>query len=274
MALLAAAFTLLGSCGEPSAPPAPPTPGSPAPSLSPSPEPAPETASPPPASPEVRAAPTLPEPERDAARMLGSAFSYQGLVSLEELDAGFLFDIRYATEDNFTGTVLYDRALCLVHRDVARRLLRVQELAAESGYRLLIFDAYRPVQVQQTMYDLTPEGKKRYVSQPGPKANHTKGIAVDCTLADADGIPLDMPSDFDEFSARAATAYAGGTAGQRANRDMLIALMREAGMRPVSGEWWHFIPEDTSGYEVLDVEFWAFVQAREALPGLKDLTAD
>lgn len=238
----------------PSGAPSPSGANTPTVSPEPSPEPSPESGEP--------SAPHIPATDGEIDQMVDSAFTYKGLVDLEALDAGFFFDIRYATEDNFTGRVLYDRPLCLVHGDVARMLLKAQALADGLGYRLLIYDAYRPEPVQRVMYELAPADRKRYVAKPGSNANHTKGIAVDCTLADSDGNPIDMPSDFDEFSSHAAVAYNGGTEEQRANRDMLIAIMEEAGMKPASGEWWHFTPADTSGYEVLDIGFEDFEAAR------------
>ena len=223
------------------------------------PEPSPSVTPEPSAAP----APVIPKTETEIEALLSEVFHYSGLVDMEELNAGFVFSITYATEDNFTGRQLYDKPLSLASDPLAEALLRAQAKADEYGYRLLIYDIYRPTDVQRLMYELTPANLKKFVAKPGPNANHTKGVAVDCTLADLDGQPLPMPSEYDEFTARASASYAGGTEEERMNRDLLISIMQDCGLRVASGEWWHFALNGASQYPVLDITFEEFVMARE-----------
>jgi D-alanyl-D-alanine dipeptidase len=211
----------------------------------------------------VEPEPAMPKNASEIEALLSEAFSYKGLIDMEALNAGLFFSIAYATEDNFTGQQLYDRPLCLAHIDLAKALLHAQARVYEHGYRLLIYDIYRPTEIQRLLRELTPPNLKRFVAQPGPRANHTKGVAVDLTLADLDGNPLPMPSGFDEFTARASATYIGGTEEERRNRDLLISVMSESGFRVASGEWWHFALSDASHYPVLDVSFDDFELARE-----------
>jgi D-alanyl-D-alanine dipeptidase len=216
--------------------------------------------------PYVSPEPFIPTTPAEIESLLSDTFSYNGLIDMEDLNSGFFFSIAYATEDNFTGQQLYDRPLCLAHTDLAKALLHAQAKADEYGHRLLIYDIYRPTDVQRRLRELTPPNLRQFVAQPGPRANHTKGVAVDLTLADLDGVPLPMPSGFDEFTVRASATYSGGTEEERSNRDLLISIMSDSGFRVASGEWWHFALTDASRYPVLDVTFDGFERARNMCP--------
>ncbi|MCL2664803.1 MAG: M15 family metallopeptidase, partial [Defluviitaleaceae bacterium] len=182
---------------------------------------------------------------------------------LADLEAGFIFDVVYASDDNFMGEALYDIPLCLAHEDLARALIDAQKHARELGLGLIIYDAYRPVSAQIKMRDLAPEGQKHFVATV-QNANHPRGAAVDCSLADESGEPLAMPSGFDELTERAAVNYAGGTDEERANRDLLIKIMHEAGLRVAAGEWWHFALEGAGRYESMDFSFEEFMAGRDS----------
>ena len=102
-------------------------------------------------------------------------------------------------------------------QDAARALQRVQRDLQKRGLGLKVWDAYRPLSVQQKMWNLIRD--ERYVSNPAKnKGRHTRGTAVDVTLIDKLGRELPMPSNFDDFSERAHREYRGGTAAQRRNR--------------------------------------------------------
>ncbi|MCL1819319.1 MAG: M15 family metallopeptidase [Oscillospiraceae bacterium] len=193
---------------------------------------------------------------------ISAVFNYNDLIDLADLNAGFIFDIKYATDDNFLGIPLYETPLCLAHTDLAEILLKAQEKAAEYNLRLVIYDVYRPMSAQKTMYELTPPDKRAYVAKPGASANHPKGVAVDCALADADGNLLPMPSAFDEFTKRASVTYSGGTAEETANRDLLINIMTEAGLKVAAGEWWHYSVVNSKDYSGLDISFDEFTEIR------------
>ena len=121
----------------------------------------------------------------------------------------------------------------------------VQRDLATKGFALKIYDGYRPLPIQQKMWDLIHD--ERFVSNPAVnRGRHTRGTAVDVTLVERHGKPVPMPSDFDEFSPRAAVLYNGGTDEERRNRDLLQRVMTRHGFLSYTDEWWHF---DFKGWE-------------------------
>lgn len=169
----------------------------------------------------------------------------EGLVRLSDLEAGFVFDLKYATADNFVGKPLYPAAVAVLKKETAERLLRANAAFRADGYSIKIWDAYRPLSVQRILWQTCPDG--RFVINPDPlppaggwKARHYNGMAVDMTLVDAEGRELLMPTGFDDFSERAAPGYPGAPEEARRNVQYLISVMEEAGFTPASTEWWHF----------------------------------
>eukprot|EP00741_Cyanophora_paradoxa_P001655 tig00000498_g1606.t1 len=173
------------------------------------------------------------------------------LVELAAVAPGVRLDLRYATADNFVGRPLYETRRCFARRAVAYKLAAAQRELERMGLTLLVWDLYRPRGVQQALWAITPD--ERYVADPRKGSNHNRAAAVDCTLADRAGAPLPMPSPFDDFSERAHRGYEGGTAEQRANRDLLEEVMAKHGFIGLPTEWWHFDCGDAAGYELLDV---------------------
>lgn len=183
------------------------------------------------------------DPQAPAAR---------ALVDLAKRDAGFRFDLRYATPDNFTKTTLYPVARAYLRREAADALVKVQRELAAQGLGLKIFDAYRPLSVQQKMWDLIRDD--RYVSNPALNAGrHTRGSTVDVTLVDRDGRELPMPTPFDDFTERA-HRDAPGTAPDAARHSKLLeTTMLKHGFLPYPFEWWHFDFRDWKNHPPLDV---------------------
>lgn len=176
------------------------------------------------------------------------------LVDISTMQRPLLEEIRYATPYNFTGTQLYPFPAAYVRRELIPSLEAVQKELAKEGLGLKIYDGYRPMPIQQKMWNLIHDD--RFVSDPAKnRGRHTRGTAVDVTLIDRLGNPLPMPSDYDEFSPRAAVAYAGGTEEQRRNRERLQKVMTRHGFQSYPDEWWHFDFSGWEKYEPLDIEF-------------------
>ena len=173
------------------------------------------------------------------------------LVNISSIDSSILIDLKYATTDNFTGMTLYDGfdGACL-QPDVVLMLAEAGSYlkTLHSGLRLLVYDAVRPLSVQQKMWDRVKDTPYHsYVAHPDRLSLHNFGAAVDLTLADSLGNPLDMGAPFDHFGRAAAIRDEEGliregilTRPQVQNRQLLRQVMRHAGFRTVSGEWWHF----------------------------------
>lgn len=175
-----------------------------------------------------------------------------GLIDQETLPIPALQEVRYATPYNFTGQQLYPVAKVYLHKDAARALQAVQEELQSKKLGLKIYDGYRPLSVQQKMWDLIQD--ERYVSNPAKnRGRHTRGTAVDVTLVNHLGEELDMPSDFDDFSEKAHSDYAGGTEEQQANRRLLHEVMAKHGFEIYPYEWWHFDLKNWQQYPVLNI---------------------
>jgi len=178
------------------------------------------------------------------------------LVELVKLDPGIHLDIRYATANDFLGTPVYTQARAFLQRPAAEALVRAHRALAKHGYGLLIHDGYRPWYVTWIFWQATPADKHEFVADPAHGSRHNRGCAVDLTLYDLKtGRPAEMPSGYDEMSERAYPAYAGGTAAQRARRDLLRATMEAAGFQVEPSEWWHFDYKDWRRYPIGNVSF-------------------
>lgn len=193
--------------------------------------------------------PETPVPRKSrTARYLDSL----GLRNVAEADSAILVDLMYARADNFTGQVLYDDLReAYLHPDALESLLQAQRLLSEErpDCRLLVCDAARPMSVQRKMWEaVRGTSKYFYVSNPARGGGlHNYGLAVDITLADAQGRPLPMGTPVDHMGPEAhitdeARLVEQGklTPEERDNRLLLRRVMKEAGFRPLPTEWWHF----------------------------------
>ncbi|NTW56329.1 MAG: M15 family metallopeptidase [Chlorobiaceae bacterium] len=171
-------------------------------------------------------------------------------VDVGELEPAIVLDIRYATNNNFTGQAIYPVARCLLRRDAALRLLRVQQALSRQGYRLIVFDCYRPLTVQKRFWEIMPD--ERYVADPSKGSRHNRGAAVDVSLADSTGKPLLMPTSYDDFSVKAHRDWKGAAPQALRNSGVLEAAMKAEGFEPFPTEWWHFDAPGWENYPVSD----------------------
>ena len=163
-----------------------------------------------------------------------------GLVDVRSVVPDAIVDLRYATANNFVGVQLYPAdARCLVHESLAPGLATAAAALRAQGFTVVVWDCYRPHEVQVRMFAAVPD--PAWVAKPGPYSrSHETGRSVDVTLA-AGGRLVEMGTGFDDFSPRA-TAYAteGVSALAQANRARLRTAMAAGGLTVYSGEWWHF----------------------------------
>jgi len=173
------------------------------------------------------------------------------LVDATRLVPDAVLDIRYATADNFLGRRLYPVARCLLRRGVAERLARAAAHLRERGYRIRIFDCYRPLSVQRELWRARPQ--RGFVADPRTGSHHNRGAAVDLSLLDLAGHEVEMPTPYDAFDRRArASATRGISRAAIRNRAALRSAMEEAGFRANGAEWWHFDARDARRYPLLD----------------------
>ncbi|OQX88736.1 D-alanyl-D-alanine dipeptidase [candidate division KSB1 bacterium 4484_87] len=173
------------------------------------------------------------------------------LVDVAALDSTIIIDLKYATADNFMGDTLYSANICLLRKDVAKRLIEVQKELQQMGLGLKVWDGYRPLAVQKKMWEKIPDS--RYVANPAKGSNHNRGAAVDVTLVDKDGKELEMPTGFDDFTEKAGSNYPNVSERAKKNRELLKKVMINHGFKPIKSEWWHFNDKNIHDYPVLDV---------------------
>lgn len=172
-------------------------------------------------------------------------------VDLGEYVPGLEVELVYYTEHNFTGRKLYDNPRAYLRRGTAEKLKEVAAEVAERGYRLKVWDAYRPPRVQFEMWAVAPDN--RYLVNPFEgHSYHSRGCAVDVTLIAYSGRELDMPSGFDEFSPKADRDYSDVTPTRAANSRYLEEVMVRHGFVSIRSEWWHFVDAEKENYEVVE----------------------
>lgn len=178
------------------------------------------------------------------------------LVDLPTLDRTIRLDIRYATTNNFLGSVFYSQARAFLQRPAAAAVVRVQQKLKPLGYGLLVHDGYRPWSVTRTFWECTPLEKKWLVANPASGSKHNRGAAVDLTLYHlGTGAVVEMPSTYDESTSRAYAFYPGGTSLQRWHRALLRRLMEAEGFAVNPDEWWHFDFGDWKRYRIGNLPF-------------------
>jgi D-alanyl-D-alanine dipeptidase len=178
------------------------------------------------------------------------------LVDATTVVEDLVLDLRYATPDNFLKRKVYpDGARCLLLPDAARRLKEAADVLRPQGYRLKVYDCYRPRAVQWEMWKIMP--KPGYVADPRKGSNHNRGAAVDLTLVTLTGEDVEMPTPFDSFSPAAHQGYPGGTPASREHREVLRKAMTGTGFTPNKMEWWHFDLPGATKLPVQDVPFTA-----------------
>ena len=205
-----------------------------------------------------------------------------GFVYLRDTDASIAQDMRYAGADNFTGATLpgYDAPECVLRREVAQALARVQADLATQNLGLKVYDCYRPARAvaafarwaksaddgtTRRFYPALDKLRLFSLGYIAAHSAHSEGIAVDLTLIPRDAKPatpydaharyapctapaaqrapdtsLDMGTGFDCFDAMAHTASVAIAPAQARLRALLVAAMRKRGFRNYFREWWHF----------------------------------
>jgi D-alanyl-D-alanine dipeptidase len=147
-----------------------------------------------------------------------------------------VFDLRYAGNNNIAHKSLYEESFVpQLSASAAHALASAESFFIQRGFRLVIWDAFRPAQVQKQLRQLQDDD--RFVLE---QSRHNKGMAVDVTLASKTGNYLDMGTDFDDFGDKAYFDAEGLTTAQIKNRKLLNRGMSQAHFTQWPYEWWHF----------------------------------
>lgn len=218
------------------------------------------------ASPELEHTDAQPIAETPACSPLCPELPPETLVAVRDHIPDILVELRYASENNFTGTQIYDFTEPQLRYGTVQKLLAAQRMLSAQGYGLKIYDAYRPSSAQYRLFETCPDS--RYVADPYRGfSSHSRGNTVDVTLVAADGGTVEMPSSFDDFSALADRSYDDVSEAARAHALLLEAVMTECGFSPYQKEWWHF--SDTDAYPVIEDN--RFIASCEEFLSLREL---
>ncbi|MFM2156339.1 MAG: D-alanyl-D-alanine dipeptidase [Bacteroidota bacterium] len=163
-------------------------------------------------------------------------------------------DIKYATSNNFTHEIVYDTAALFLALDAHKAILKVVEFLKPYHVGLIFYDAYRPYRYTIKFWEIIHD--ERYVADPQKGSRHNRGCAVDVGLFNLKtGVPLDMPTAYDDFSEKASVSSKDRTKLQTKNVELLQKAMTSCGFQLFATEWWHFDYEGWQKYPIYDISF-------------------
>lgn len=173
------------------------------------------------------------------------------LIPIDEKQYNIDVALKYGTLDNFTQNIIYKNPKLYLLDEAAEALRRASTLAQAMGYKLLVWDGYRPLAAAQKLWDAVPD--PRFISRPdetGP-LGHARGVAVDLTLLDHNGKALNMGTDFDAFTELSYHKNTEISLDAQKNRFMLLGLMTASGWDFITSEWWHYQLPNLRSYPLL-----------------------
>ena len=158
--------------------------------------------------------------------------------------------LAYATHDNITGQPIYQKKACYLHKKAELCLKKAVIIADTLNLRLKIFDAFRPLEAQMTLWKHFED--PNYISHPEEGSTpHCRGVAVDLTLIDAEGNELEMGTAFDHLGKESHHSYLTLSPTAISNRMLLLGIMTAAGWDYYENEWWHYQLHHARDYEKL-----------------------
>ncbi len=168
-------------------------------------------------------------------------FARAGLIRISEVDPSIAIDLRYTRDSAIAKKALYQKNMpALLRPETAARLRRANDLVKQHGYRIKVWDAYRPPSAQVELWEASGQDD-RFVANPFSKpSQHSCGTAVDVTLVTKSGQTVQMPTGFDSFTPEAAAAYRHPDPEVMERKHILQQAMTQAGFFPLPNEWWHF----------------------------------
>ncbi|MCX7950473.1 MAG: M15 family metallopeptidase [Clostridiales bacterium] len=169
-------------------------------------------------------------------------------VDIKELTCDIEVEIRYATLNNYFGKKLYESDRCILRYGTAKKLINANKVLMEMGFRLKVWDAYRPLSIQKYMWDIIKN--EDFIAPPWRGSIHNRGAAVDVTLVKLNGEAVCMPTDFDDFTIKASINYNELSDDIISNREILADAMIRSGFNRIDSEWWHFYDIEYKKYKI------------------------
>lgn len=159
-------------------------------------------------------------------------------VNLRDYSNDFVYDMKYATEDNFLKTKVYDCAECMLRLKTVKALIAANKDFQKKGYKIKLYDCYRPLDIQKKMWEIV--SNPIYVADPKKGSIHNRGGAVDISLVDVTGKEVDMGTSFDFFGIMASHNFKQLSKDILSNRTYLKNTMIKNGFNSFDSEWWHY----------------------------------
>lgn len=159
-------------------------------------------------------------------------------VNVKDYVSDLIYDMKYATTDNFLKTKVYECGECYLRLKTVKALMEAGKCFSRRGYKIKIFDCYRPLDVQKKMWTIVPD--PNYVANPTRGSIHNRGGAVDITLVDLNGKELNMGTVFDHFGPESAHSYEQFEKIVLKNRKLLKKIMQRNRFESLDSEWWHY----------------------------------
>jgi len=159
-----------------------------------------------------------------------------------------IVSMKLSTSETTIGQPFYYSNLCMVQYDLLPMMKKAIEKFAQDGYRIVIYDAYRPTGVQQRWFDVVRVHK--WVADPsiGMGGIHDRGTALDISLMDTTGHLLEMPTPMHTFTEESARSSQTMTETARKNMDYMLKIMVDCEFTYINSEWWHFQDINTKYY--------------------------
>ncbi|HUM97937.1 MAG TPA: M15 family metallopeptidase [Chitinophagaceae bacterium] len=184
------------------------------------------------------------------------ADSNKKMVELQSAIPGMVYDLRYATSNNFMHRLMYPSKtrFTFLRLVAVKALQNAQSKLHEMGLGLKVFDAYRPYAVTEKFWELVHD--ERYVANPARGSGHNRGTSVDLTIFNLNsGLELDMGTGFDNFTDTAHHSFTDLPESVLQNRLLLKSTMEQNGFKALETEWWHYSLPQSSQYELLNLGF-------------------
>ena len=159
-------------------------------------------------------------------------------VNLRNYSNDFVFDMKYATADNFLKEKVYPCDECFLRVKTVKALLEANKSFLDKGFKIKLFDCYRPKSIQKKMWKIVPDAD--FVANPKKGSIHNRGGAVDISLVNISGIEVDMGTKFDFFGKEASHNYQNLSSEILANRKFLKEIMLQHNFKSFDSEWWHY----------------------------------
>jgi len=178
------------------------------------------------------------------------------LIELKEIIPYLRYDLKYASNQNFTGKRVYPKNTqsSYLVKEAAQSLKNIAKELEAKNLGLLIWDAYRPYRATVKFWKMIHD--ERYVANPAKGSGHNRGIAVDLTLYEiSTGELLEMPTGFDNFSDTAHHDFMLLAEKKIMNRQLLKNTMEKHGFKSLETEWWHYAWPNDRNYPIMNISF-------------------